>query len=113
MLETGLSVIVENITCIFLRSACFLKKKAVRWRHLGKFEIAVLTFGVVWVWFCLISLFIASLFEISFVLYGNLYFVFQSLLSCSLVSSLGKVKMMALERKNNQSDIILSQKTVK
>ncbi len=105
--ETILSVIIESSTCLFLRSTLFLGKQYVHWRHVGTFEGAVILMGTSWFLFCSIGV-VTSMFHIVYDLFGCLYFVFQSLIACSIVTSIGTIKNLALERRNGPEEQVLN-----
>jgi hypothetical protein len=73
---------------------------------MGSYEIATSTMGSIMILLCFAAFF-PSIFEVIFTIWLGLYTLFQSLLSCSLISSLGTVKRLALSRKENQSHLVV------
>ena len=49
-LEMVLGIIVEVTTCIYLKSVCVDKRKTIRWRDMGRYEISS-TIGT-WINYC-------------------------------------------------------------
>ena len=84
-----------------------LGKGFVHWKHLGIFEVGVVLIGTLWFLFCSIGV-VNGLLDIAFYLYGILYFVFQSLICCSIVTSIETIKNIALERRNGPPEQILN-----
>jgi hypothetical protein len=105
MADTFLSVIVECYTSVFFRSVCVLGKSSTHLKHMGVFEMATSFLGAIMI-FLLIAAWYPPLFEPIFTLWLGIYTLFQSLLSCSVITSLGNVKNVILSKKENPTQII-------
>jgi hypothetical protein len=96
-LEMGIGVIVEVTTCIYLKSVCVVKRKTIRWRDMGPFEISSTIVGVSVIVTGLLATYAGDFifYLIMSTAFFDAHILYISLLCCSLVFSLEEFKEQA------------------